>query len=672
MKKSLFILGFSIVILAHTACFANDDDLEGSIDAIVAKVKPALVRIYVVEKAYRGGREIKRQSSGSGVIITPGGHVITNHHVAGHATQLICTLSNREEMPARLVATDPATDIAIIQLMPSDSRHFPVANFGDSDSLRVGDQVLAMGSPMALSQSVTLGIVSNTEMVMPRRMGRSDLVLDGEDVGGLVRWVAHDAFIYGGNSGGPLINMQGEIVGINEISMALAGAIPGNLAQTVSEALMYHGKVTRAWTGITIQPLFKNDERQLGALVSGAIEGSPADEAGVQSGDILLALNGVPTQVRFDEDIPILNQQIVDLPIGEELSLEVFRDGQKKFLKITPTERQSMQSKQSELKEWGITIRNITFMKSKELRRDSQDGVLISSIRPGGPAGDAKPNLLSGDIITHLADKPIQNVEELKKATQDLLTEEYETTPVLVTFDRKKKTYVTVANIGLRELPNPGLEVKKAWLPIETQVLTSDIATALGMPDRKGFRVIQVYPESTAEKAGLKEGDIIYRIDEEPLTASEPEHYEELPAFIRNYRAGSTVTLDIARADGELSIDVELIRAPKSPREMNKYRDDNFEFTARNTAFIDEASGNWDSENGVLVDEVKRGGWAAIGLLFTNDLIQEVNGQPIEDVEQLRESMDLVEQNQTESVQIKVMRGIYTVYIELEPEWESD
>ena len=92
----------------------------------------------------------------------------------------------------------------------------------------------------------------------------------------------------------------------------------------------------------------------------------------------------------------------------------------------------------------------------------------------------------------------------------------------------------------------------------------------------------------------------------------------------------------------------------------------------RNTAFIDEASGNWDSENGVLVDEVKRGGWAAIGLLFTNDLIQEVNGQPIEDVEQLRESMDLVEQNQTESVQIKVMRGIYTVYIELEPEWESD
>jgi serine protease Do len=503
-------------------------------------------------------------------------------------------------------------------------------------------------------------------------MGRSDLVLDGEDVGGLVRWVAHDAFIYGGNSGGPLINMQGEIVGINEISMALAGAIPGNLAQTVSEALMYHGKVTRAWTGITIQPLFKNDERQLGALVSGAIEGSPADEAGVQSGDILLALNGVPTQVRFDEDIPILNQQIVDLPIGEELSLEVFRDGQKKFLKITPTERQSMQSKQSELKEWGITIRNITFMKSKELRRDSQDGVLISSIRPGGPAGDAKPNLLSGDIITHLADKPIQNVEELKKATQDLLTEEYETTPVLVTFDRKKKTYVTVANIGLRELSNPGLEVKKAWLPIETQVLTSDIATALGMPDRKGFRVIQVYPESTAEKAGLKEGDIIYRIDEEPLTASEPEHYEELPAFIRNYRAGSTVTLDIARADGELSIDVELIRAPKSPREMNKYRDDNFEFTARNTAFIDEASGNWDSENGVLVDEVKRGGWAAIGLLFTNDLIQEVNGQPIEDVEQLRESMDLVEQNQTESVQIKVMRGIYTVYIELEPEWESD
>ncbi|PYJ02812.1 MAG: hypothetical protein DME25_15050, partial [Verrucomicrobia bacterium] len=218
---------------------------------------------------------------GSGVIISQEGHLITNHHVAGHGTRFFCTLANREDLEAELVGTDPLTDIAVIKLKPGTATVFPVAVFGDSSQVRVGDHVLAMGSPMALSQSVTLGIISNNEMVMPRFFGPfGRMKLDGEDVGLLVRWFGHDAAIYGGNSGGPLVNLRGEIIGINEISLGLGGAIPGNLARSVAEQLIAKGKVQRSLLGIEVQPLFKHTRDTRGVLVSGVLPASPAAAAG--------------------------------------------------------------------------------------------------------------------------------------------------------------------------------------------------------------------------------------------------------------------------------------------------------------------------------------------------------------------------------------------------------
>ena len=672
---SFYLLAATAVcVLAPVAAEAQASaSLRQAIEDAVGRIKPSLVRIHVVEAYYGEGREMKYELSGSGAVITPEGHVITNHHVAGHAKQIKCVFADKSEYPAELIGTDPLTDIAVIKLISEGDVSFPVAPFGNSDLVRAGDHVLAMGSPLALSQSVTLGIVSNTEMIMPEWMNRwGGLEQDGEDVGALVRWLGHDAEIYGGNSGGPLVNITGEIIGINEIRMGLGGAIPGNLAKSVAEEIIASGKVKRAWLGLELQPRLKHGENSRGVLVSGALKGSPAEAAGLKAGDILLSLGGAPMDVRFLEQLPDVNRIIAELPIGEPVPILVERDGQALALMITPTEREPREPQEHELKQWGLTVRDLSLMLAQELKRDSRDGVLVTSVRPGGPAGDAKPAISEKDVIVGVGGKPVHNLAELLQITQELTKDATEPVPVLTEVERKTEKIVTVVKVGIQELEDPGLEVKKAWLPVETQVLSRDIAELMGRPDLTGFRVTHVYKGTTAEAAGLQVGDVITAIDEERMTASAPEHYEELAAWIRQYKVGTVAQVHVLRGAEEATIPVELIRSPKLAREMKKFRDENFEFTVRDVTFFDKAKERWEEEQkGVLVEEVKSGGWAALGLLGVSDLVLGVDGVPVADVAAFEETMKQIAEKRPAVVVFQVMRGIHTFYIEMEPKWDG-
>ena len=648
------------------------DPQRQAIDEAVARVKPSLVRIQVVATQYYQGREVKFEESGSGVIITKEGDVITNHHVAGHATRIVVILPSNEEVPAELVGTDALADISVVKLKPDSPREFVPVEFGNSDLMRVGDSVLAMGSPLAMSQSVTLGIVSNMKMVMPQAFASSRFTLDGEDVGSLVRWIGHDADIYPGNSGGPLVNLKGQVIGINEISFGLSGAIPGNLAQAVAHQLMEKGHVSRSWLGVEIQPLLKEDKEDRGVLIGGVVEDSPAAKAGIASGDVLVRLAGKDVLVRYAEEIPLLNQMVADLPVGQKFEAVVLRDGKEKTLQGRTTEREQSQPKTFELNQWGITVRDISALAEREMKLKSRAGVLVTSLRPGGACSDAKPQVEGSDVLVEINGAPVRNVAEMQEITEKITAGKTKPVPTRLGFLRGTEQLLTVVKVGLQELEDPGLEAQKAWLPIGAQAITRDLAEQLGSPGLNGVRVTQVYTNSTAEKAGLEVGDLILALDGESISASQPGDEEILNTMVRQYKIGTMATLTVMRGVDKFSLPVELVRSPKLEREMKKYRDEDFEFTVRDMTFFDKVHEEWaEGRPRAMVTEVKDGGWAAIGRLNTGDIITAIDGETVTDVLSLKEKMKHVAAEKRKTIVLRVARGIHTVFLELEPNWDA-
>lgn len=665
-------ISIAIALLAALGSAASGNDVQRQTTAAVDAVRPALIMIHMVSDDFSQGRELKAESSGSGVIISPLGYAVTNHHVAADAERIVCTLADRREVEAKLIGTDPLADIAVIKLVSPDRKPFQCAKFGDSSKVDVGERVFAMGCPLALSQSVTMGIVSNKEMMMPSYMSSDDFKLAGEDVGSIVRWIGHDALIRPGNSGGPLVNPKGEIIGINEISYGLSGAIPSNLAKDVAMQLIKKGKVTRSWLGLEVQPLLQSSKIKQGILVSGVMDGSPAQKAGFKSGDILLELAGKRVSARFKEEIPIFNQFVAGLPVGKSVKAKVNRGGNVTAISVTTAERQKAEDKQHELKNWGICTSNITYIMHKEMELPSQDGVMITGVLPSGPAGSAKPALREGDVIMGVGGTKIKDIAALRSVSKRIADGSKDPVPVVVNYRRGEKDYATVVKIGRKENSRPGAEATKAWLPIDLQVLTSDLAQALGVPGKTGVRVTQVYPSAKGEKSVLEVGDLILKLDGEVIAADQLGDEEVLPSQIRQYDIGAEVVLGVVRDGKPMDVKVTLQASPKSPREYPKYQDDNFEFTARDISFSDRAEGAVGKDaNGVYVESISEGSWCALATMRSGDVIMQIDGAPVGNLDGLKQAMSGIAQKKPKHVVFKLRRGIHTLFVEVEPDWPN-
>jgi serine protease Do len=639
--------------------------VQTGIDRAIAAVFPSLVRVSVVFFDQAGGREIKGALSGSGTIISADGYVVTNHHVAGRPRRITCTLSTKEEVPADLVGTDPLSDIAVIKLHPSKPRVFPAAKFGDSARLTRGEPVLAMGSPLALSQSVTSGIVSNLEMVMPQAFGADDL-LDGEDVGSIVRWIGHDASIYPGNSGGPLVNLAGEIVGVNEISFGLGGAIPSNLARSVADALIRDGHVRRSWTGLDLQPRI-GDEATRGALISSVAPASPAAAAGLRPGDLLVSVNDVPIDVRYAEQLPQVNLQLFALAVGQPARFGVLRSGTETTVTVTvtPGERHAALATPSEVRAWGMVVSNLTDADARALVRSSTDGVRVVSLRSSGPADQAKPSLRPNDIILQVDGHPVKDVGALEAATETALASSPRK-KLLVGFDRDSDHELTVVEIGVVEAEDPPREAKKAWVPIDVQVLTPPLAEGLGLKGRTGVRVTRLLGDSP-----LRVGDVILAIDGDPVRASAATDDDIFASTIRRYRSGTSIALTVSRDGQEATVPITLGESPTQPREMKRYDDLLLEFRARDLADLDRQDPLLaHAGSAVIVESVAARGWASLGHLNGGDLILAIDGQPLANVDELRVRLTEIETRKPASIVFEIQRGIRTLFVQLEPAWK--
>lgn len=630
-----------------------------AIDRAIAAVYPSLVRISVVVVESRDGREVNLEASGSGTIVSADGYVVTNHHVAGRARRIICTLASREEVPADLVGTDPLSDITVLKLHPATPRKFPAAKFGDSSTVRRGDEVLAMGSPRALSQSVTLGVASNTEMTMP---GRSSLDLDGEDVGSLVRWIGHDAAIYPGNSGGPLVNLAGEIIGVNEISLGLSGAIPGNLVKQVTDAIIREGRMRRSWPGIEVQPTVGVNVKA-GALVSWVASGSPAAAAGLQAGDVLVKVNNVPTDAQFAEQVPLVNQTLFALKIGEAATFTLLRGSKEMSVKVTPVERPAALFTPRELRAWGVVASDLTAFEARGLGRPGTDGVRIVSVRNGGPVEQARPPIGRDDVIVEVEGKPVSTVADFEKVGNASIGKK-----LLVTFERGRERRITIVEPSGTRVPDaPPAEARKAWVPISVQVLTPPLAERLGLAGRTGVRVTQVFEPTLA----LQIGDVILAVDGQPVRATAASDEEVFAAAIRRSTIGATVSLTVNRGGKELAVPVTLAAAPPLSREMKRYEDEDFGFRARDLADADRRDPRLDPDTtGVLVDSVANGSWASLGRLSAGDVILAIDGRNVANVDDLASRLKEIRASRPATVVMFVRRGVKSLFLDLEPTWQ--
>lgn len=363
-----------------------------------------------------GGRQREAQSLGSGFIISPDGYIMTNNHVVADADEIIVRLSDRSELEARLIGADPRSDVALLKV---EGKNLPVVRLGKADDLKVGEWVLAIGSPFGFDHSVTAGIVSAKGRNLP-----SD---------SYVPFIQTDVAINPGNSGGPLFNLQGEVVGINSQIftrsggfMGLSFAIPMEVAMQVADQLKADGKVTRGWLGVVIQEVNKDLaesfglDKPAGALVAQVLEDGPADKGGLQVGDVILNLNGKP--IIMSADLPHL---VGGLKPGQKAELDVVRDGSRKKLSVTvgtlPEEGQELaasgpaQGGERSSNRLGVTVVELTAEQKKGL--DLKGGVVVKEVL-NGPA--AMIGLRPGDVITHLNNQAIYSTRTFTQVAQEL------------------------------------------------------------------------------------------------------------------------------------------------------------------------------------------------------------------------------------------------------------
>ncbi len=424
----IYVLSIALILALTPGCMTMAGDSDARLVQAKNKVAPALVHIRPVKEVFRGGQRQEIAVLGSGFIISKDGYVITNEHVAGQSKLVRVVLFDKEEVDAEVVGTDKFTDIAVLKLQ-TQRTDLPVVQLELDKKLEAGMTVLALGSPHGLSRSVSKGIVSVTDRYL-------------QDSGNMVSpyntWIQTDAAINPGNSGGPLVNLSGKVVGVNARRLGGADnvgfAIPIGIAEEVWSDIIDHGRVERSWIGVTLQEMVSvtDDASRQGVVIGDVDPLSPAFEAGIRPGDVMLSIDGSVTNARFEEDLPAVRKRLADFPVGKTLSLNVMRASQELSIEVVTEAKGDITGREVELGAWGFTVSELTPAIVRRAQLPSRQGVFVSGTRVGGIAAIA--GLRQGDIILRVDGEAISELAGF----QDVYRERLESKQPMVLLDVKR------------------------------------------------------------------------------------------------------------------------------------------------------------------------------------------------------------------------------------------
>ena len=373
------------------------------------KVFPAVVYIKVIRETHEAGKKISQEVAGSGVIVSPEGEVLTNWHVVDKAVQVRCLLYDSRAMDAEVVGSDKDTDLAVVRLKRPDSNPLPCAELGDSEVLKEGDFVMAMGAPWGLSRSVSIGIVSCTHRFLPESSEYS-------------LWLQTDASISPGNSGGPLVNTDGQVVGINTLGALMGGdmgfSVPSNTIRYILAQIREFGKVNWSRTGLQLQPLRDFDRNMYfegtdGVIVAETDPESPARHAGLLPRDRILEVGGQPISAVTSENLPSLRRLLGLLPKGQPADIKFLRGEKVMTVQLTPREKGKVEGAELDCPRWDLTVKQINQFDNPELYFHRKEGVFIYGVKSSGNAGNA--DLRPKDIIVSIDGREVKTLDDVKK-----------------------------------------------------------------------------------------------------------------------------------------------------------------------------------------------------------------------------------------------------------------
>jgi serine protease Do len=423
MKNIVFFVLIFLVLLQISPLQAREKEevldlfnqLEQVIISVSNTIKPAVVHIEVVKKM----GDIKYQSQASGLIIDKKGYILTNDHVVDKAQSVTVTLPSKLEYTAEIIGTDKLTDLALIKIQTPEE--LTVAKLGDSDSVQVGEWVIAVGNPYGFDRTVSFGIISGKGRVLPNLPVEIQLIND---------FIQTDAAIDPGSSGGPLVNLNGEVIGINSILMGRGQGftIPINTAIEVKNKLLESGDIKRGWIGIAVQPLSRDyaryfgDPEMEGVIVSDVETESPAQKAGLLPGDVIVELQGEKVEAEKEEDLNKFTTSVSQTQPEQLAKLKIKREGETLDLVIEVGTKPKAKADEYET-DLGFTVEEITDAIYRSRRLEDKEGVLVSFVEVGGPAGEAE--LKEGDIIKKIEDVPIRDLENIKKALKEFKSEKH-------------------------------------------------------------------------------------------------------------------------------------------------------------------------------------------------------------------------------------------------------